>query len=242
METRESSPKIGCTIRNQKDPYQIQCAFSTDPEDKRDFSVYFYYPDGRQELMVRCTHNEGYDCAVAHEGLTITEDLIISVSETFSEQNGSFVCRNGGLPLDDFPCFYSGNSVKPQVSYGIEENGSNTLDKPEDCGTKDLAVTIGAVLGVVVLIQFLVIGFLLFKQYTLKKRVNKYKSRKETESFIVPEQNVHCVVPTVSIKDYVSENENESSEKKQINETRWSFLSNDDLKPDEPLNAVTLWD
>lgn len=40
--------KIGCIIRNQKDPYQFQCVFSHDPKDRRDFSVYFNHFDGKQ--------------------------------------------------------------------------------------------------------------------------------------------------------------------------------------------------
>lgn len=45
--------KIGCIIRNEKDPYQMQCVVSTDPGEKRDFSVYFHSPDGKQGILTR---------------------------------------------------------------------------------------------------------------------------------------------------------------------------------------------
>lgn len=166
--TMESSRKIGCTIRNQKDPYQFHCAFSTEPEEKREFSVYFYSPDGSQELMVSCTRNKTDDCLlIQKEGLTATEDYI-TVSETFPKQAGRFVCQNGGPPSDQFPCLYSGNSVKPE---GIIENGSNSSLVPENLTTEDnnLAVILSSVFGVVILLQFLVIAFLLVKNYKSKK-------------------------------------------------------------------------
>lgn len=57
--------------------------------------------------MVSCIYNETYECIFAHEGLSLTDDYI-TVSETFSKQNGSFVCRNGGPPMEQFACLYSG--------------------------------------------------------------------------------------------------------------------------------------
>ncbi|PVD27219.1 hypothetical protein C0Q70_12374 [Pomacea canaliculata] len=180
-----SLSKIGCIIRNQKDPYQFQCVFSHDPKDRRDFSVYFNHFDGKQDLMVRCAHNEGYECTVRNQALGVTEDYI-SVSEAFSEQNGSFVCRNGGPPLEKFPCFYSGNSIKTKVKYGTTENGSGTFLKPEDYGAKDNnnEVIIGASLGVVIIILCLVIFFLLYKMYRSEKRPTRNKSEREKPSSI----------------------------------------------------------
>ncbi|XP_025099921.1 uncharacterized protein LOC112567442 isoform X2 [Pomacea canaliculata] len=125
-------------------------------------------------------------------------------------KNGSFVCRNGGLPLEQFPCFYSGNSVKPEVKCGMTDIASNTLHNPEDFRTEDndLAVIIGAALGVVIVIQALAICFLLFQKY-------KSKTGHESIDWYIPETT--DLFAPVLIKR-LSGNENEASEQFQCQE------------------------
>lgn len=176
---------MGCHVKNPKDPFEVQCLFN---EFTEDFSLYFHYSSGQQDLIAHCPYEKSYECFFMKEGFVTAQDndgvLKITVPDTFSKQAGQFICQKEGHLLEvscQFPPSENFSFIKSVTSeVGLRTAGNENFtfgNSPlSEVGLStsgddvNQAVIIGAAVGAVALIIFvLVISILLFKKYKSQK-------------------------------------------------------------------------
>ncbi|XP_025100881.1 uncharacterized protein LOC112568072 isoform X2 [Pomacea canaliculata] len=165
---------MSCEVRNEKCPFQIQCLFPTNADDKRPFTLYFYSSQGSQERVLGCAYNGNHTCfhkngfEITHKGFN---DATITVPDTFATSNGSFVCKKGYI--DTFKnCSYHPSEICNTISSTESGIGLETT-------TKDVspAVLAGVILGLITVIALIiVIVCLLLRKYRPKSYGRSKKS------------------------------------------------------------------